>query len=73
LGIDHRLPYDNSGIRARHNQLMLEDGVILSELGGALWLGGQDRLGKTLWPSIISSASAALTLQGTYASLRVTI
>jgi len=48
LGIDYRLPYDNSGIRARHNQLMLEDGVILSEMGGAPWLGGQDRLGKTL-------------------------
>ncbi|MGH8378335.1 MAG: phosphatase PAP2 family protein [Gammaproteobacteria bacterium] len=65
LGIDHRLPYDNSGIWARHNQLLLEDGVILTELGGALWLGGEDRLGKTFWQSIDASAFTALTVQGT--------
>jgi len=35
LGIDHRLSYDNSGIRARHDQILLEDGVIHTELGGA--------------------------------------
>lgn len=64
LGIDHRLPYDNSGIWARHNQLVLEDGVILTELGGALWLGGQNQLGKTFWQSIDSSAFTALTVQG---------
>lgn len=64
LGIDHRLPYDNSGIWARHNQLALEDGVILTELGGALWLGGQNQLGNTFWQSIDSSAFTALTVQG---------
>lgn len=64
LGIDHRLPYDNSGIWARHNQLLLADSVVLTELGGALWLGGQDRLGKTFWRSIDSSAFAALTVEG---------
>lgn len=64
LGIDHRLPYDNSGIWARHNQLLLQDGVILTELGGALWLGGNTRLGKTFWMSIDSSAFTALTVQG---------
>lgn len=64
LGIDHRLPYDNSGIWSRHHQLMLQDGVILTELGGALWLGGESRLGKTFWRSLDSSAFAALTVQG---------
>lgn len=64
LGIDHRLPYDNSGIWSRHNQLILQDGVILTELGGALWLGGKSRLGNTFWRSIDSSAFAALTVQG---------
>ncbi|HKT31586.1 MAG TPA: phosphatase PAP2 family protein [Gammaproteobacteria bacterium] len=64
LGIDHRLPYDDSGIWARHNQLLLEDGVILTELGGALWLGGDNQLGKTFWQSIDSSAFTALTVQG---------
>jgi undecaprenyl-diphosphatase len=64
LGIDHRLPYDNSGIWARHNQLTLEDGVILTELGGALWLGGEDRLGKTFWQSVDASTFSALTVEG---------
>lgn len=64
LGIDHRLPYDNSGIWTRHNQLLLQDGVILTELGGALWLGGETRMGKTFWTSIDSSAFTALTVQG---------
>ncbi|HET7649256.1 MAG TPA: phosphatase PAP2 family protein [Gammaproteobacteria bacterium] len=64
LGIDHRLPYDDSGIWARHNQLLLQDGVILTELGGALWLGGKSRLGNTFWRSLDSSAFAALTVQG---------
>jgi PAP2 superfamily len=64
LGIDHRLPYDNAGIWARHNQLLLEDGVILTELGGALWLGGDNRLGKTFWQSIDSSVLTAVTVQG---------
>ena len=64
LGIDHRLPYDNSGIWARHNQLVLEDGVILTELGGALWLGGEDKLGNTFWRSLDSSVFTALTVQG---------
>lgn len=64
LGIDHRLPYDNSGVWARHNQLVLEDGVILTELGGALWLGGDNQLGKTFWQSFDSSAFTALTVQG---------
>lgn len=64
LGIDHRLPYDNAGIWSRHNQLVLEDGVILTELAGGVWLGGENRLGKTFWQAIDSSAFTALTVQG---------
>ncbi|MGH8370044.1 MAG: phosphatase PAP2 family protein [Gammaproteobacteria bacterium] len=64
LGIDHRLPYDNSGIWARHDQLLLQDGVALTELGGALWLGGDSRLGKTFWQSLDSSVGTAITVQG---------
>ena len=63
LGIDHRLNYDNSGIWARHDQLLLEDGVILTEVGGALWLGGEDRLGKTYWQDIDATVFSALTAQ----------
>ena len=64
LGIDHRLPYDNSGIWARHDQLLLENGVILTELGGALWLGGQNPLGNTFWRSLDASAFTAITVTG---------
>ncbi|MFI4967348.1 MAG: phosphatase PAP2 family protein [Gammaproteobacteria bacterium] len=64
LGIDHRLSYDDSGIWARHDQLLLEDGVIVTELGAGLWLGGDDRLGKTFWQSIDASVFGAATAQG---------
>ncbi|MDE1888476.1 MAG: hypothetical protein KGI32_10110 [Gammaproteobacteria bacterium] len=37
--------------------------MILTELGGALWLGGQNQPGKTFWQSIDSSAFTALTVQ----------
>lgn len=63
LGIDHRLPYDDSGIWARRDQLWLEKGVILTELGGAFWLGGEDRLGRTYWQTIDASVFDALTVE----------
>jgi len=50
--IDYRVPYDNSGIWARSNQ----DALIYAMMGtvglGALWEGGEDRLGKTFWQSV---------------------
>ena len=64
FGIDHRVNYDDSGIWARHDQLLLEDGVILTEVGAGLWLGGDDRLGKTFWESIDASVFGAATAQG---------
>lgn len=63
LGIDHRLPYDGSGIWARHDQLLLADAVIVTELGGALWLGGEDPLGKTYWQSVDATAFSALSVE----------
>ncbi len=64
LGIDHRLAYDNSGIWKRSTQLALLDTMIIGELAGGLWEGGETRLGKTFWQSIDSSALAGLTAQG---------
>ena len=64
FGIDHRLSYDDSGIWARHDQLLLEDGVIVTEVGAGLWLGGEDRLGRTFWESIDASVFGAATVQG---------
>lgn len=52
LGIDHRWSYDNSGIWARNHQFQVEDAALATMLGGALWEGGQSRLGKTFWQSI---------------------
>lgn len=63
LGIDHRLSYDGSGIWARNDQLFLERAVIVTELGGALWLGGEDRLGKTYWQSVDASVFSALSVE----------
>jgi hypothetical protein len=62
LGIDYRLTYDNSGIWARSNQVVLIDSMIGVVAAGALWEGGEDRLGKTFWQSVdagvIGGASA---------------
>jgi undecaprenyl-diphosphatase len=52
LGIDYRLTYDNSGIWARSNQVALIDSMIGIVAAGALWEGGDDRLGKTFWQSV---------------------
>ncbi len=64
LGIDHRLAYDNSGIWKRSTQLALLDTMIIGEIAGGLWEGGETRLGRTFWQSIDSSALAGLTAQG---------
>jgi PAP2 superfamily protein len=60
-GIDHLVTYDSSGIWKRSNQQALEYGLIGGEIGGALWLGGEDRLGKTFWQAIDSSALGGVT------------
>jgi membrane-associated phospholipid phosphatase len=52
LGIDSRLSYDNSGIWARSNQTALIDTMMGIVGVGALWEGGNDRLGKTFWQSV---------------------
>ena len=64
LGIDHRLSYDDSGIWKRSNQLTLLNVMIIGELAGGIWEGGDTRLGKTFWQSIDSSALAGISAQG---------
>ena len=66
LGIDHRVSYDNSGIWARSNQSALIDGMMAVAGVGALWEGGDDRLGKTFWQSVdagVFSGVAATALK----------
>ena len=60
LGIDHMWNYDDSGIWNRKYQQALEYGLIGAEVIGALWEGGETRLGRTFWQSIDASASAGV-------------
>lgn len=61
LGIDHLVDYQNSGIWKRSNQTLLLDTLIGGEIAGALWEGGETRLGKTFWQSIDASAIGAVS------------
>lgn len=61
--IDHKLAYDDSGIWKRSNQLTLLDAMLVTSVGGALWEGGETRLGKTYWQSIDSVALSAVSTE----------
>jgi PAP2 superfamily len=63
FGIDHVVPYDNSGIWARSVQKDLAAATALTAIGGALWLGDDDKLGDTLWRSVDAMAMTAVTTQ----------
>jgi PAP2 superfamily len=72
FGIDHEWTYDNSGIWKRSYQEVLEYGLIAGEVGGAVWEGGETRLGRTLWQSVdASAASGIVALAMKYAFSRV--
>jgi len=60
LGIDHELSYDDRGIWSRNNQVALEYGTLIFEVGGALWEGGDTRFGHTLWQSVDATASSGI-------------
>ncbi len=60
LGIDHELRLDQSGIWARNYQVGLEYAVITAEVAGSLWLGSDDKLGRTFWQTIDASTASAL-------------
>jgi membrane-associated phospholipid phosphatase len=62
-GIDHELALDQSGIWARKYSVALEDGVIVLEAGGALWLGNDDELGHTFWQTIDASVISGIGAQ----------
>src|SRR5438270_12111046 len=61
LGIDHRLAYDNSGVWKRSNQTFLAYGTLAVVIGGALWEGGETRLGRTYWKTLDSVAIGAVS------------
>lgn len=61
FGIDHRLTYDDSGIWNRSVQVAVVTGTVAGVVGGALWLGDDDKLGDTLWRSVDAIALTAVT------------
>jgi PAP2 superfamily len=63
LGIDHEWAYDDSGIWKRSNQEALEYGLIIAEVAGGVWEGGETRLGRTWWQSIDASVSSGIVSQ----------
>jgi len=64
FGVDSFVTYDGSGIYKRHTQLLVEDLTFLTIVGGALWEGGDGRLGKTYWQSLDASALGAVSATG---------
>jgi undecaprenyl-diphosphatase len=63
LGIDHKLPYDDSGIWKRGYQNDLLYLMIGGEIVGGIWEGGETRLGQTYWQSIDASLLAGASAQ----------
>jgi undecaprenyl-diphosphatase len=58
---DHRVTFDDSGIWSRSTQNILRYGVWATEIGGALWLGGDDKLGRTFYESLDASVFGTAT------------
>ncbi len=63
LGIDHRVNADDSGIWQRQYQLELIRVLIVGEIAGAVWEGGETRSGKTFWQSIDASVIGGVSAE----------
>lgn len=61
LGIDHRLPFDNSGIWSRDTQKTIEVGSAGLLVLGAMYEGADSKLGRTYWQAIDAMVSADLS------------
>lgn len=64
IGIDRLTTFDNSGIYKRQTQLLVQDLTLFTIVGGALWEGGDSRLGKTYWQSLDAAALGAVSSTG---------
>lgn len=61
-GIDHVVTKDTGGIYAAQDEVPIV--LALSAAGCALWLGTEDRLGKTCWESGESAVAAVIAAEG---------
>ncbi|HEY2816958.1 MAG TPA: phosphatase PAP2 family protein [Casimicrobiaceae bacterium] len=59
--LDRVVNYDDSGIWNRNAQKGVLYTLVGGEIAGALWEGGESRLGRTFWQSIDSSAIGAVS------------
>lgn len=62
-GIDHRVTFDESGIWNRNVQKAVLGTLVVGEVAGALWEGGEAELGRTFWQAIDSSAIGSLSAE----------
>lgn len=60
LGIDHKVPLDESGIWSRSTQNVMLGLTVASSFGLALWEGGGSRLGVSAWQSVDSTLLGAV-------------
>lgn len=63
FGIDHRVSRDDQGIWNRNVQFGVEYGTIAVVVGGALWAGSEDRLGRTFWQAFDSGVLSSVTAE----------
>ena len=63
LGIDHQVNVDDSGIWQRKYQRDLINLMVTGEIAGAVWEGGETRVGKTFWQSIDASVIAGVSAE----------
>ena len=61
LGIDHPVAYDHSSLYKHSTLDVIEGLTFATTLGGALWEGGRDRLGRTYWQTLDSMALGAVS------------
>ena len=61
--LDHRINLDESGIWNRNVQRAVEYGSIAMVVGGALWEGGEDRLGRTFWQGFDAQVVSGVAAQ----------
>ena len=64
FGIDSVVARSNSGLYKHGTTGAVEDLTLLGIVGGALWEGGNDRLGRTYWQSLDSVALGAVSSTG---------
>lgn len=72
-GIDHRIAFDDTGVWNRNVQRGVEFGTIAVVVGGASWLGGDDRLGRTFWQAFdsgIASSAGSEVMKHTFTRAR---